>query len=172
MAFSEFEHPLGQEVEGIHSALLSGMLAGEVEIPEHIKLNYEDPISGNGIGTLRIADWKTENITAVYFPVISDDETWKLEFHDDSIEPIQVKQRVFTRDILGRSFPVTIADTKIESSFLRIDIFDGGAVMFANDNGRLVPATARYESEAYDIVHQIARTQSSISALVDLASRY
>ena len=60
MSLYEIDHPLGQEIELIQSALLAGMLDEDLGLPSHIKLNYQDPISsGDGIGRLIIADWET-----------------------------------------------------------------------------------------------------------------
>ena len=72
MAVFESTHPLGQNMETIFGALNAGITSESGIFPDHIKVDYVDPFEGDGVGKLRIADWKTENRANIYFPVAVD----------------------------------------------------------------------------------------------------
>jgi hypothetical protein len=171
MSLSECIHPLAQDIDLLHGALLSGMLEDfSAHLPQSIKVNYEDPIGGAGVGTLRIADWEGENMSAVYFPVITDDPTWKIEKGVE--KTLDAAGRVFIRDLLGRGFPINIDNEQILSSFMRFDIVGSGIVFFCGVEGDYLPVLAEVDTENYDMFNEWARTYSSLQPLVDLASSY
>ena len=180
MSIYESVHPLGQEVETIHNALLSGMLDDESimkAIPPHLKLNYQDPISsGDGVGVLRIADWESENMTGIFFPVaVAEEETsdWVHKVVNDDVPERKVSHRLFTKDLLGRGFPVhTELGKQCLSDFLRFDVVEDGVIFIASEKEELLPIYGKYESENYDLITRIAHSQSSVRAILDLAQRY
>ncbi len=168
----DIPHPLNVDLDMLHASLLSGMLEEDLGMPPHLKVNFEDPLAGNGVGTLRVADWLTDNMVAVYFPIASDDDTWTLKFtHPKDLE-MPVLQRIFVRDMLGRGFPVTLADLDFVSPFLRFDVVPDGLVFYTSRDGELTPAMGKFSGETYDTLERMARRNASLDAILELASRY
>lgn len=172
MGLFGLEHPLGKDVATIYTALSEGAIDLE-RIPNqnpNIKLNYENPEkSGVGVATLRIADWRTEDITAIYYPVDADpgDVTWQA-LCEDGFEP--VRQRIFTRDLLGRGFSLTINRKQVLSPYVQFDVIDEGVLLAVEDEGDQVVAYGRYESENYDLFNRMARNYSSVRAVLELTN--
>lgn len=170
MGLFGLEHPLGKDVASIYTALSDGVinLEGKPGQNPNIKLNYEKPdVSGVGVATLRIADWGTEDMTAIYYPVESDeaDVTWQ-SLCEDGFEP--VRQRIYTRDLLGRGFNLTINRKQVLTPYVQFDVLDDGVLLAVDDEGEQVVAFGRYESENYDLFDRMARHYSSVRAVLEL----
>lgn len=165
-------HPLNTDLDMLHNSLICGMLDEGSELPENLKVIFEDPLAGNGVGTLRVADWFTDNMVAVYFPIASDDETWTLKFtHPKELE-MPVLQRIVVRDMLGRGFPVKLAELEFVSPFLRFDVVPDGVVFYSARDGELTPAMGKLFGETYDTLDRMARENASLDPILNLASKF
>ncbi|MBA2278865.1 hypothetical protein H0V99_00265 [Candidatus Saccharibacteria bacterium] len=172
MSLFESVHPLGQEVETIQSALAAGLISDDLKLPEHLRIAYTDPLtSGDGVGVLRIADWQTDNVTQVLFPILPnvEDTTWEIHSNEG---PLSVRQRIFTRDVLGRNFPVTLNKNPVETPYLQFDLVDEGVVFSVQDQDEQKVAFGGFESECYEMLAKLARHTSSIRAVLQLAIEY
>jgi hypothetical protein len=169
MALHEIEHPLGIDLETIHTAVSMGFIKEMVAQEPDLKVDYKDPLElGYKIAEIRIADWRNENITGIYYPfaVEPDDTDWQIKTDD---EFLPVRQRVHTRDLLGRGFPLTMGEDSFVSPYLQFDVIDEGIVLSGEDRGEKKLGLGRFEGNTYDTMDLLARHQSSILAILRLA---
>jgi hypothetical protein len=168
----ESAHPLGQELEQIQGAVSAGMADTPDFLPSHIKLNYEDPItSGVGVGTLRVADWQRESVTDIIYPIVVDpeDPEWIVSFGQDIF---RVRQKIFSKDLLGRGFPVTIDGEQIVTPYMRFDLIDPGIVFTAEHNQSTRSYLGQFDSQTYGTFAHIARRHASVMEVTELAVRF
>jgi len=168
-------HPFAAELEIISTALISGMADQEGIAPEHLKINFEDPLSegSGGVATLRFADWKTENQGVLYVPFVieEDDTVWKVQCEEGLVS---VYARLFVRDMLGRGFPYYVDGRKKVTTYMQYDVIDEGIVFSAQpvDDEQVDLQFGAYDGDTYDRLATIARNQASIAAILELAAKY
>ncbi len=163
-------HPLENECDVIHGAMLLGLAERDDIIPENLALNFEDAFaSGVGISTLRIADWASKTQAVLYSPVAvpDDDPTW-LVGCEEGFE--RVKHRIFIRDILSRGFHLRFGNTEDLTPYLQFDVISEGIVLSAKPGEQTITSYGEFESETYDVFIASARLRASIAELATLAA--
>lgn len=167
MAEFDVGHPFGQQVESIHTSLQLGFLTvGKVtEMSPQLKVYYEDPLTvHSGVATIRVADWETENHSAIYVPLVVDptDTTWQVECEHGRLP---VRQRVITKDFLGRCIPVKLDGREVSSPYVQVDVVDEGLVFSVKDGQKITIAYGEYEGQTYDRVSRFMGWMSGVTKL-------
>ncbi len=162
-------HPLGQQLETVHTAVAMGMITDKLREFPYLKVNYKDPMElGLDYGTIRIANWNTDNMTAAIFPLADevDDESWKIVTDEGTRA---VRQRVIVKDILGRGYSLSIDGHDFISSYVQFDVIDDGVVIVGEDAHAPIRGLGRFEGRIYDFIAEKALIESSLLPLVELA---
>ncbi len=172
MAVFENEHPFGQNMESVYSALYWGMTADKSTIPPHLRTNYVDLVSGSGVARLRVVNLKTEKRAFYTFPInVADDNYfWKVS---RSGMPEQVQQRLVVDDMYARPFIRKLLDgSEVVVNYLQFDVLKDGIVLTHEVKGDLQVAFGGFVSTVYDDHERLARELSSIDDIMELAQPF
>lgn len=164
MAVFELEHPIGQSIEKIHTAMILGL----AEVPEifgdKTVVSFRDPfMNESGISTLVVASWITKNRTTIDIVLQPSDKPEWLAKNEEGVVP--VRPRVIIQNMLGLVFPVPLSGGEVKSSYLRFDVLDEGILFIAGEANKIYATYGKYEGEAYDRLAVIANELASIGEL-------
>lgn len=173
MSLFETEHPLGQDLEKLHQALIAGMAENKDLLGNNVELRFYDALSnGNGVSILKLASWATKNQVFMELPLVvpEGDDTWTADW-GAGLEPVLYRFRV--QDMLGRGFnlPWVGEDSSepVHTKYLNFNVMGEGIALVINRESKDETYYGHFESEVYDLFNALARREASIGELAILA---
>ncbi|MDQ3093751.1 MAG: hypothetical protein M3Q70_01055 [bacterium] len=175
MANLESEHFLADELLFVQEIVSANPEAVQERLPSDYALNYHNFFaSGDGVNTIRIANWATKNQGVLYQPVRvrKNDTTWQVRGNGSDIFP--VRHRVYVVDMLGRGFNFRLNENEDEefslTPYMQFDVIDEGIVLSMKLNGEVEQHLAEVGSVAYDSLAITARSLANLDTIRAIAA--
>jgi hypothetical protein len=175
MAEYEISHPMGQDIERVHGALLAGLggfLSGDVDHPGYrssMRATFKNALeTGTGYSQLKIADIALGRLVWIESAVIvpKGHPDWTVQWGETAVA---VRHRIQVRDALFEKLETPLSNTLTVADKLVFDITDGGVVLKMADEKVRDELIGCYDDADYDRINANLRKETGLDELVTLA---